>query len=379
MNRIYKTELVKGVYLPAVQSLRGFAALAVVFFHFTKMLGQDLPTEFAFIERDFRFGVQLFFVISALSLCYSTTNQINNPNWINNYFIKRLFRIAPLFYLMLTFEILRQFFTNGAVTSSLSSIFLNLTFTFGFAPPSSSIVWAGWTIGVEMIFYLIFPILLMTINKYSTALIFLISTILVSCFIRYELFNSMQNLPALDRSLNLRLAFASNICFFAMGFYAYHVIKIIKNNWPIFHIKLVTVLILFALLFLNIGFYVNKIGGIDLGIGCRWDSIIWGICFTSLCIWQAISPSKFLQISFFQYLGDRSFSIYLLHPVIIFYLDKQLINLYHSSFPFVGPYAFFVTVAFLIFIVLLISEITYRFIEIPGINLGRRMLKKPNF
>ena len=203
-SQTFKSAIVQGsLFLPGIHGLRGVAALAVILYHLVKIVGLNPPDFFGFIGRDFGYGVQLFFVISAFSLCCSTEKFIQQSTWTVEYFIKRFFRIAPLFYFMLAFEVSRQFLTDGVVTTSLSNILLNLTFTFGFAPPFSSIVWAGWTIGVEMIFYAIFPVLLLTIRTHRAAFIFLVLSILVSCCMRYELYMQLKNLTILEKSLNV--------------------------------------------------------------------------------------------------------------------------------------------------------------------------------
>jgi peptidoglycan/LPS O-acetylase OafA/YrhL len=99
--------------------------------------------------------------------------------------IKRFFKIAPLFYFVMVFEIGRQAFYGGAAVGS-SRIVLNLAFTFEFIP-FAGIVCGDGSVGVEMIFYAIFPVLLLTIRTHRSALIFLIISIAVSCYIRTAL------------------------------------------------------------------------------------------------------------------------------------------------------------------------------------------------
>lgn len=87
--------------LPGIHGLRGIAALAVVFFHTTHIAKLAVPSAFSFIAQDFGKGVHLFFIVSAFSLLHSTEPTLNRPNWATEYCVKRFFRIAPLFYLVL--------------------------------------------------------------------------------------------------------------------------------------------------------------------------------------------------------------------------------------------------------------------------------------
>jgi hypothetical protein len=127
--------------LPGIHGLRGLAALAVALYHLNHLAGVAPPDYCKFIGRDFGFSVHLFYIVSAFSLTYSTGPRTGHPNWIPEYFIKRFFRIAPLFYLITAFEIVRQA-AAGKIITDFKTILLNVTFTFGFVP-FSGMVWGG--------------------------------------------------------------------------------------------------------------------------------------------------------------------------------------------------------------------------------------------
>ena len=160
----FKSEIVqKGRLLPGIHGLRGLAALAVILYHVTHIVGIAPSDFFKFVGRDLGYSVHFFFILSAFSLCHSTASRTNHPNWLLEYLIKRFFRIAPLFYCMIAFIIIRETIKAGRFVTDIDSILLNLTFTFGFVP-FSGFVWAGWSVGIEMIFYVIFPVLILTIR-----------------------------------------------------------------------------------------------------------------------------------------------------------------------------------------------------------------------
>jgi peptidoglycan/LPS O-acetylase OafA/YrhL len=65
-----------------------------------------------------------------------------------------VFRIVPLFYVMLA-----AWLAHSSAQVSRSEILLNLTFLFPLIPEKiESLVPAGWSLGVEWIFYFSFPI-----------------------------------------------------------------------------------------------------------------------------------------------------------------------------------------------------------------------------
>ncbi|MEW6512984.1 MAG: acyltransferase [Pseudomonadota bacterium] len=353
--------------LPGIHGLRGIAALAVVLFHLQHLAGLDVPHVFAFIGRDLGYSVHLFFILSAFSLMHSTESKVHHQRWVHEYFIKRFFRIAPLFYFIILFELARQALFGGVV-EDFSSILLNLTFTFGFVP-FSGFVWGGWSVGVEMIFYAIFPVLILLIRTHRFALVFLVISVIVSYSVQSAL--HAQHLatipqPKWDWSY---FSFGSNISFFAMGLYAYRVSHLLDKDsrrvrWVI---PFVAILLIGSLMFFDLGKLLRSSG--------RLDILVWGFGLSALCIWQSLSPSCLVANKIFELLGERSFSIYLVHPIVITALSKgPLVTIYGALSAHLGAYAFFVCAALVIPVVLVFAEFTYRLIEVSGINLGRRLI-----
>jgi peptidoglycan/LPS O-acetylase OafA/YrhL len=365
MREFHSVLVKKERLLPGIHGLRGVAALAVVFYHLIHIGGIKPPNVFEFIGRDFGYSVHLFFILSAYSLMYSTEPRINRPDWVGDYLIKRFFRIAPLFYFMMVFEIGRQAFYGG-VAVGVSSIVLNLTFTFGFIP-FAGIVWGGWAVGVEMIFYAIFPVLLSTIRTHRSALIFLIISIAVSCYIRTALHHQHINFTSPPKWDWSYYAFASNICFFAMGIFAFRVRQQLKKES--------TMLVLFPLIAMALIGWLMFFGGGKYFYGSgRGDIVIWGFGLAALCLWQSTQPSFIIAHGLFQYFGERSFSIYLVHPVVIEFFKSFIFKTYEELLPFIGAYSYFVCAILIIAVILIFVELTYRVIEVPGIHLGRRLI-----
>jgi len=363
----FNSEIVqKGSLLPGIHGLRGIAACAIVLFHLEHLSGIKPPEFFHFMGRDFQYSVHLFFILSAFSLMHSNVAQLHRQQWFADFFIKRFFRIAPLFYSIMLFEITRQA-VNGGITQDIKSVLLNLTFTFGFVP-FSSFVWAGWAVGVEMIFYALFPVLILTIRTHKSALLFMVLSVVISYYVRSGLhaqYLSTTPLPKLNWS---NFAFPSNLCYFAMGLYAYRVSHLVDRDSLITRIAFpfVAITLMGGLMFFSFGEYLYGGGRIDI--------IVWGISLTALCIWQSISPSRAVANIPFVFLGERSFSIYLLHPIIIWFSRKHLVDMYDHLSLYVGSYAFFICAIPVFLVILLFTEFTFRLIEVPGIVIGRRLI-----
>lgn len=102
------------------------------------------------------------------------------------------------------------------------------------------------------------------------------------------------------------------------------------------------------------------------------NTLFWSCAFGFLCVWQAATPSRLLANSVMQWLGERSFSIYLLHPLTINELSTHdvYLRVWQSLEPTIGAWAYLPCVALTLTIVFSLSAVTYALIEKPGQKLG---------
>ncbi len=122
-----------------------------------------------FVFSKFGSFVPLFFAISGFFMSYKYTEQLNIRRDQTMYYAKRYFRLAPLFYIMLGLEACLIYAIGGTVPS-VYDVVLSLTFAFPFVPGKhESLVMAGWAVGIEWIFYLVFPALICLITTKSRA------------------------------------------------------------------------------------------------------------------------------------------------------------------------------------------------------------------
>jgi len=336
-----------------------------VLFHIVHLAKISVPDTFSFIASDFGKGVHLFFVLSAFSLMYSTEHTMQRQTWATEYFVKRFFRIAPLFYCILAGMILWPLIKSQTLAVSLNALLLNLTFTFGFAP-WTGIVWAGWTVGVEMVFYASLPVLLLTVRSTSATTILVVICIFVSYAAR-SILNAHYEISVPQYGYNWAYySFESNLCYFAFGMYAFRLSRQIDKasltmRWiiPVIAVALLGTLIL------------TKPGSPLMP--WKGETILWGIGFAMICLWQSTRPSRWSANRLFEFLGERSYSLYLIHPVVIMLLKNQIQGIYAALTPSLGAYAYFVCAALVLGVLVVLAEASYRLIEIPGIKLGKRI------
>ena len=167
-------------YLRFLDGIRGLAALWVLLAHcmiWGGWYGIPLP--------DAKIAVDIFMLISGYLMFHTAEERaaIEHPclQTAIRFFLRRFFRIAPLYYLCLLFVfVLGQYVQDGltilqhanlkqwegtqyfpiALDHSWNSLLLHLSFAFGLFPEyASSVGLPDWSVGLEMQFYLVFPLL----------------------------------------------------------------------------------------------------------------------------------------------------------------------------------------------------------------------------
>ena len=349
--------------------MRGIAALAVVLYHIVHLANIAAPASFSFIASDFGKGVHLFFVLSAFSLMHSTEHTLHRHTWAGEYFVKRFFRIAPLFYLVLGGMILWPVIKSQVWVFDFKTILLNLTFTFGLAP-WSGMVWAGWTVGVEMLFYVILPVLLLTVRTRLATLLLVLVSILVSYAARSVLQVHYEHSVTHYGYNWAYFSFPTNLCFFALGIYAFRLSRDMNKDT----LAMKWVIPAFSVILLA----ASMLTSLNTPLSGLWkgDLILWGVGFAGLALWQSTQPSSWSANRIFEHLGERSYSIYLLHPIVIVLLGSPIRELYVMLGEYLGAYAYFVCAALVLVPLLVLAEISYRIVEVPGIKYGQKINRK---
>ncbi len=138
--------------LDALTATRGIAAMLIVIFHF----GLEV-FPFSEAQRLFSKGnmaVSYFFTMSGFIMCYT---YYNHPISFKTFITKRLARIGPVYWL----AILSSLFTIADKTNLVAALGLNVLFLQSYIPGYAlTINSPGWSLSVEVFFYLLFPFLL---------------------------------------------------------------------------------------------------------------------------------------------------------------------------------------------------------------------------
>lgn len=347
-------------FLPGIHGLRAVAALSILLFHQAPNL--DVPGFVSFIKNYGGMGVQLFFALSAFSLAHSTHHRMTDVGWVRSFAIRRFFRIAPLFYAALICFLAYDYLVWGKI-HTLSEITLNVLFLHGFVPGvHESIVWAGWTIGVEMIFYAVFPLILAMLDGARAAVLFFVLSCVASASVVAE-FNAIPTLAKTYPYMNIIRSLPS----FAAGLCAFYVYEVLARM----PIRPILVQSCCATMTIGLGYLAVR----SPLAAVVPSEFLWSALFGLLCVWQATAPGLIVGSKPMQFIGERSYSVYLVHAMIVFRLAPVYASIY-AAFPALGgTLAYALCVALGLTCVLAVANVTYTFIEVPGIGFGSRLVR----
>ncbi|MGB5959907.1 MAG: acyltransferase [Coleofasciculaceae cyanobacterium] len=368
-------------HLPWVDALRGLAIFGVLICHAGQQV-ENLPSFLGNLTYQGAVGVQLFYMISAFTLFLSLTNRKKiEKKPLVNFFMRRFFRIAPLFYCAIVFYMLTtgmgpNYWIEDGKSITIPNLITHLTFTNGWNPYwINSLVPVGWSIAIEMPFYLIVPYLFKKIKTINQAIWLTLIVLLLSKLVNYIL---SQNPLISDRQIwDLFLVYwlPSQLPFFALGIVLYFLlVDTIKQPSAQVFLKsqlkkTITPLFLISLS-LAVFSYISKT---QLGM----LGFLYGIALLSLAVFLSQHSVFWLVNKFWCYLGKISYSAYLTHLIVLYiiknFLQKALLLLNLNLPPTIN---LLLLLGFLLVGTIAISEITYKFIELPGLQLGRIIIAK---
>ncbi len=356
-----------------IDSLRGLAILGVIFVHTSQSVTGLHPLLISICNYG-KHGVQLFFFLSAYTLCLSREGRENEIDANRKYFVRRFFRIAPLYYfgiilygiiyLLKHEEILTSFQVNTEY--SAYKVIRHMTFTQSLSPDVIfGVVPGGWSIGTEMLFYLIFPFLYDKISiirsKYLLILLPL-GTVIMS----FVFFRSLPHLfpPLSKHDFNFYYCTILNqlpIFLLGISFFVLLSDKVFEKSTGWLFLGL-------FFLFTGILIFVKHHDHSDISLFPFFASC------SFVCLFFAFKTLSFLNTVFIQWIGRISFSVYLFHFIFAWgisnYINAALFGKMNSAA--ILAICIITTVAGS----LLVATLTKLLIEDKGIALGSKIIKR---
>jgi peptidoglycan/LPS O-acetylase OafA/YrhL len=147
--------------LPALDGLRGAMAMCVAFYHYAMWFGfQGLGTPGnTLLAALGLYSVQGFFVLSGVCFYHLYRDARFGVRVLLAFHLKRYFRIAPLYYVSVLLCLALGLAVGPAPSARI--LLENFSLTFGFFHPNHALVVGGWSIGLECIFYVALPLMVL--------------------------------------------------------------------------------------------------------------------------------------------------------------------------------------------------------------------------
>lgn len=293
--------------LASIQILRAVAAWLVVHEHYLQYPFHSRASSRLepFFSPHGYFGVDIFFVISGFIMFYSLANRANGAK---EFFAKRLQRIVPAywFYIFLTAFLCRVYADAFWFTDwNFNTLMMTLLFIPNMNPSGIGaypLLTVGWTLIFEMFFYVLLSLCIFAFGRFH---FLACAAILIALPLAWN----DQWILSLSPALPIRSLYEANYSIELLNEFVFGIVL----GYGYLKLKDTRPYLLYALgaaMFIGV-FQIGEGSGIFIPLSAYL------LVGAALCFESALSKIKFNAFRLLRYLGDISYSTYLLHTLVI--------------------------------------------------------------
>lgn len=344
-NMKTQPELKSKTYFPGLNGIRFFASLMVFFYHAEMIKYRfGLPNNFhhPFFRYLGRYGVILFFVLSGFLITFLLLTEQNTHGYIDikKFYIRRMLRIWPVYYLMLIMSLfILPHYSIYQIPAWLTAsdihlpiimmcLFLLPNLAMASYPPIPFFA-QSWSVGVEEQFYIIWPYIIKKGKQLYTKLYLII---LLLYLLRTWVFRCIKSNRLLNEELiKIGQMFFENLYFDSLAIGALFAYLLIKKSSVIKLVQHRSTQIISYLLILTILITGSNIIHLSLYLSQPIIIILLSIFF-GVFIFNVASnpklPKALLTNPVVDYLGKISYGIYMYHSLFIVLTIKIMVHFY---------------------------------------------------
>lgn len=333
-------------------------AVSVMFYHYVDW---SLGSTSGLVAKLGIYAVSVFYILSGLSLTLAYRDRLATWTDLGVYGLKRLFRIAPLFWLATTATLaiaLARSVVNGtSFTLDAERLLANYSLTFGFFAPDAYYATGAWSIGNEMVFYAAFPVALWLFRRSLTRSILAAVAMLFLAVFAFVLISPAKTL---SEQWAMYIHPLNQIPFFLAG-------MLIATLTPRRNYAVASAILVLAAVAV---FCLLPFGAERIGMVVGTNRIVFTLACVAVVLGVYASGLSAHGVihRVLSFLGDASYSIYLLHPIVAFPVIQIATRLGLGQ-----EYLLHVHLLACVPITLLASWLSYRFLEQPGMRLGQNL------
>ncbi|AXH43540.1 O-acetyltransferase [Erwinia phage vB_EhrS_59] len=352
-----------------IDSLRAIAALLVVWLHTAEVflapsggrIGSSPLFDLAYYLDFGRVGVVIFFIVSGFVIPSSLKGEV--PSGLRNFVVKRFFRLYPLYWASIPFGIL-ALWTIWNKPVSLGLVLSNLTMIQSLFD-QELIIGLYWTLTVELLFYFLCAALFyLGLLKSEKALSVILMAFLSFSFTFFN-FANVGHFETFDFFHVTRYG-SYTLTYMGFMFLGALLRKWLSDEgigwWGKCAISIFIITWMWQSIHASID-YINEAGSYE----ALKNTLRYNIAIATFLLMTTIFKIQSKSIA---WLGVISYSIYLIHPIVmysLFWLTR------YDAFHGWSMSAYILSVMLM---TIALSYFSYRFIEVPFIDIGNKIAKK---
>lgn len=342
--------------LATVESARGFAALMVVMFHASTLMAVKTNFGESPLAGFFGFGyagVIFFFVLSGFVMFYAHHRDIGQPREVRPFLLKRLIRIYPVYWVVFAAVLVMNVVGNNPVLDQSGGLSYVVSSFFLWPVDTLPLLNVAWTLTHEMLFYVLFALLLYR------------KSLGVAIFLAWLVAILGASLSSMEWSRPMAVILNRNNVEFFLGMFVAYIF--VRGN----RLKRAGTWLLVGLALFIAGGVLDVYAKTDKGIMMLVYAFSSGLMLLALVSGE--SNREFYVHPLFKFLGASSYSIYLVHlPALLFYC-RFIVG--HSLFKAMPLWMVFVG---LVILATVTGMIFHLVVEQPLLRLLRRRVGVPS-
>lgn len=361
-----------GSRFPGLDTLRGFAALFVLLSHLRRsLLRYDLPAPvgLTIFDRGSE-AVSFFFVLSGFLITYLLYVEHQRTATVNvfAFYMRRVLRIWPLYFGVVGLGLILNLYAselgfphrpNYPASAALLYVFF-LPFVMNALYSIGTILAPAWSIGVEEQFYLVWAPLVKRWRRHLAS----ISAVVFVLSLSIHIYITTHNIKLPGMKIFYLLP---RFHFLTAGALA---------AWAVFHYRerlLATPLFRWRAVQIFLWMVVADLWLVDYFETTSWqEEILQSILHPWLIVETAVNSRSLLQIGSraTDWLGDISYSLYMLHPIGIL----VVVRLFLRQGDWSGSEVLFFTLIIpaVLLVCLGLAKLSFHFLESPILRLKDR-------